>query len=394
MTDNVLRALGALDDEDVISNLLAYCVNSSRSFAAHFMSAVQGCGPDSYDEICAYERKRVLGTGTPDLVLKASSGEHCDLVIIENKVTAEEGKGQTKRYSRPSCVERLRARLSNEHPSGEWRGDHYAFLTLYPWQKPRNPHFRHVTYQRLLSATMPYERGQDTLADRLFGHLSDAYSAFYASGRIDRGDLLMQKWSAHGDLRGLDRAFLHFGNVFASMRYPLGLEVGLIARASRTGRLYYLAQVSKDSWRLPAPSAKPGFHIHFEPQFSVLSCRFSLYLHHEIRDYRPRAQAVKDFGTELAEYDAAREQFIRYLTKTRVSDLVLGGGSNQVAKVRVKFDERTSLGEFPDAVCSAIARVAKAIDEFLLGQLEACRLQSVLVGASTGGAGPPLSPSD
>jgi hypothetical protein len=256
---------------------------------------------------------------------------------------------------------------------GKWRrGKHFAFLTLYPWQKPQNPQFRHVTYERLLSVIMPYERGQDVLADRLFRDLSDAYSAFYASGHTEPGDLLMEKWSRRTDLDAtflqsgdLDSAFLHFGKVFEKMAYSSGLQVGLIAGTSKLGHRFYLAQISKDRWHPPAAPGTPGFHIHFEPQFDVLGRRFSLYLHHEISNYRPRAQAVKDFG-KLREYDASRQQFIDYLDNARLPGLVLRRGSNQVGKVQVKFDERTSLGEFSDLVCSAIARVTEAIDGFPL----------------------------
>lgn len=366
MTGNVLAALGVLDDEDAISNLLHYCVNSSPSFGAAFVSAVQGGQSDRYDEVRAYLRMRVPGVGIPDLLLKLKSGKYCDLVVIENKLTAEEGKNQTKRYGSPSSVPSIRKRLKDKHPSGQWRDEHFAFLTLHPWQKPQNSEqFHHVTYEHLLSAIMPYERGQDALADRLFCNLFDAYSEFYVGGRTHPGDPLLQKWSSNGEL---DAGFLHFGNVFEGLRYPLGLKVGVITRASKAGRVYYLAQISKDRWRPPASAGKPGFHIHFEPQFNVLSRRFSFYLHYEIRDYRPRAQAVKDFGEELRGYDATRQQFKDYLEKARVPNLLLRGRLNQVGTVRVKLDERTSLGEFSQAACSAIAKVANTIDGFpLLG---------------------------
>jgi hypothetical protein len=361
MSGNVLTALGVLDNEDAISNLLAYCANSSPAFARSFASAICNGERGCYDEVHAYVRKRVAGSGVPDLVLKARSRDHCDLLIIENKLAAEEGKEQTERYGSAECIEPLRDRLESQPPAGEWQETHLAFLTLFPWQKPRNPQFRHVTYEQLLSALTTHELMQDSLAGRLLQDLSDAYLAFYVDGRIQPDDLVMGKLAGSGYL---DSAFLYFGNLFGSLTYPTGLQVERIDRTSGTGRLYYLAFISKDRWHPPAAPRMPGFNIHIEPQFNALGGRFSFFRHYEIRDYRPWKQAVKDFGEELHEYAAARQRFAEHLAGARLPGLELGGGSNQVAKMRVKLDGHTRLREFSEAVRSCIENAARIIDEF------------------------------
>jgi hypothetical protein len=366
MTGNVLTALGVLDDEDVISNLLAYCVDHSPSFAAHFVSALLGRRWDDYDTVRAYTRKSLRGAGIPDLIVKARSGGQCDLVVIENKLMAEEGRDQTKRYADGFCGQnpRNRTRFANLEPIGEWDAPCLAFLTLFPWQEPEDCRFQHVRYEDVLSAIKPYERGQDVLADQLLHDLSAAYSAFYAGGRTDPGDLLMQKWSSNGDL---DAGFLHFGEVFEGMPYPLGLKAGLIGRRSALGHPFYAAQILKDAWRSFDTAEEPGFNIHFESQFNILRHRFSFYLHYEIRDYRPWKQARKEIPeARLAEYAVAREQFKKYLAEVQPPGLVLRGRSNQVGEVDVELDERTSLAEFSEAVCSAIASIARVLDGFPL----------------------------
>lgn len=375
MKGNVFAALRALDNEDVISNLLAYCVNHSPSFASHFMSALPGRRWDGYDEVDAYTRKSLPGVGIPDLIVKGRSRGKCDLVVIENKLMAEEGRDQTKRYADEFCAPNPQNStfFANLEPRGEWDAPRLVFLTLFPWQAPGDCRFRHVTYEQLLPALKPYERGQDAVADRLFCDLSDAYSAFYASGCPDPRDILMDKWSSRKGQEcrsggNLDTACLHFGNVFASkeMKYPLGLKARPIGRLNKLGRPFYAAQISKDTWHPPVAEGRLGFNIHFEPQFALLDGKFALYLHYEVREYLPRKQAEKLYREKLQEHDEARRRFIEHLRETRPPGLMLGGGRNQVGKVPVKPDQRTTLGEFSQTLCSAIATIAKVIDDFLL----------------------------
>jgi hypothetical protein len=374
MTDNALVALRVLDDEDVISNLLAYGVNHSPSFAAAFVAAVLGGQADHYDKFRACLRPRVPDVGVPDLVLKAALAGCCDLIIIENKIMAEEGKDQLDGYTKKACIQYLRQTLEERCPTGEWHNTYFVFLTLYPWQKPRNRQFMHITYKDILPGISLCQREQNSLADRLFRDLCDAYSAFYASGDTDDDDVLLEKWSSKEDQKacgnaGLDARFLHFGNVFASqkMKYPLALKAGQIARQSKTGRLYYLAQISKDGWVSSDTAERAGFNIHFEPQFHPLSGRFVFHLHYELNPYRPKAQARNKLASDqLNRYIAERNRFQEHLGMKRPLGLIQSNAWNQVGTVSVKLDQRTRFDEFPDVVSSAIAPIAKVIDDLLL----------------------------
>jgi hypothetical protein len=361
MTGNVLEALGVLSDEDAISNLLAYCVNASQAFGSAFVSALTGVRSNGYVHVRAYPRKLVPGSGVPDLVLKAESGGQCDLVIVENKLGAEEGERQTERYASDECIRHLKQRLGPWRPTGEWRTVDCIFLTLYPWQKPRSREFKHATYEQLLPAIAACQPLEDALGAQLLRDISDAYSAFYAAGRVRPDDRVSEKLASNGPL---DSAFLYFGNLFGNLDYPAGLQAEKIDRSSRLGRLYYVVLLSKERWHPPVEAGLPGFNIHIEPHFDALNSRFSLFLHYEIRDYRPRAKAEKIYGARLQAYEEERQRFTAYLEGVRPPRLQLGGGSNQVGKVRLKLQAHARPQELADAVLSSAEELARVIDGF------------------------------
>lgn len=363
MPPTSLEVLGVLDDEDAISNLLAYGVNSSPGLARALLAALRPDQSGSGDEARAYTRKRVLGRDVPDLLLKVREGSCVRLHLIENKLGAQEGDAQTARYGSKECLRALQARLDPEPPVGEWLPvAHYTYLTLYPWQTPANPQFVHRTYEQLLSDRRLLDHADDPLAHRLLSELSDAYLAFYAAGRLEPGDRVLEKLSARG---GLDPAFLYFASLFRGLPYPAGLQVRETGHSSNPGRHYCVAVISKERWRSPRSADSPGFHIHLEPQFDMLGRRFSLFLHYETGEYLPRKQAAQQFGHRLEAYDRRRREFVEHMQRVQLPGLQLGGRSNQVGRLQVRLDGQTRLSEFVQQLRTAMAGVAKAVDGFL-----------------------------
>ncbi|HHD2798783.1 TPA: PD-(D/E)XK nuclease family protein, partial [Clostridium perfringens] len=97
----------------------------------------------------AYTRIQTVN-GVPDIVIKLKSNLQDILVIIENKLKADEGYNQTKKYSSEKCISDLvknpKINLKNKNIKTI-----FLFLTLIPKQVPSGEAFKNITYKDLIS---------------------------------------------------------------------------------------------------------------------------------------------------------------------------------------------------------------------------------------------------
>lgn len=369
---NILEILGVQNKEDVISNLLRYCINSSRDFASAFLTSVCGKDIKNYTGVEAFTRF-TTSAGVPDIIVNCTAREAVDIFIIENKIKAEEGEDQTERYASIECLEDIKKRL-NLHDKTVTPS--YIFLTLFPDQEPRSNAFKKITYLELQKALKSSIVDVGPLVHQLAGDLAMLLEKFYSYENTSPDDDILEKLRAED---GLDASYLYFKSIIYQLKLPADLEVEGTFKDSRQGRRYYGALISKEAWH-PAElnelanakwSLNPTkcFNIHIEPQFNVLSGIMNIFLHYEINPYETEAWAMENIKeNEYQEYLARRGNFINVLSAANVDGLFIGGGSNQVAKAAFEIKEGMQFKGALEMMGNFINKVSVEIDKALLTQ--------------------------
>lgn len=363
---NILSILGVSSKEDVISNLLCYCIEASPAFCSVFLRDICGIDPLGLTNTRAFTRITTGSSGVPDLIVMAESATQKHLVILENKLKADEGKDQTDRYSSPECVQDVKNYVG-------WPdavvAEHFIFLTLFPDQEPEANIFQCATYSDLSQAIKGLTKLEDPVAKLLLEAWISLVSQFYLRASISPADVLLAKLQEYDPLEG---SYLYFRSFVQDLELGYGLEVEDKFRSSARGRRYFGAVISKPSWH-PAEmqevdgiyhlDAKQNFNIHFEPQFHYLKGTFELYVHYEVNPYRTASWVADNISLDQYDsYNNLRERFIETLRAKGIPDLSIGGGSNQIAKARLTIEDST-VAEARDAIAEIINRVAAHIDD-------------------------------
>jgi hypothetical protein len=369
MSDNILTILGIQSREDAITNLLAHCFNSIQEFQPVFLRSVCGCEPVAAEQWHAFTRLTLSDSGIPDLVLNGRRSDRNRIIVIENKLKADEGDDQTVRYSSEGATRFLLQRFAAaETPA-------YVFLTLFPDQQPRAGAFwRMATYRDLLHGARSTSLPPSCTGTRLLSDWLELVADFYSFETTDPDDLLLERLQADN---GLEGNFLYFTSFVRGLHLPPGLDLEDWFRSSQTGRRYFGAVISKPDWHpeemVPTPSggwhidATKHYNIHIEPQFNVLAGVLSLYIHYEINPYRPNHWFVENVSAnERQAYLDARQRFVSSLEKRRPANLAIGGGCNQIAKATYDFTGASTAAaarEVERLIESASAAIDCALDE-------------------------------
>lgn len=267
-TSNLLELLGVAGREDVVTNLLAHCYNHSAAFRAWFLRTI---GIEDIGEVAvgrAFTRVQMGDAGVPDLVIVDYDGSGCSVVVIENKLAAEEGKDQTERYASNDCLQSLATRFKF---GGKELRLKYVFLTLFPDVQPGSKKFVRVTHESFLQGNDAIYHGDGPWVSEVFGAWLDILSRFYKAGHLEPSDCLLDRFRQS---YALDGSFLAFRAFMQSVPCPEGVSHVWSSRSSQPGRRFYLAQFRKPSWN-PARMERleekwrlnPAkcFNIHVEP---------------------------------------------------------------------------------------------------------------------------------
>jgi hypothetical protein len=359
MSDNVLTILGIQDREDAITNLLAYCFNSSGEFRVALLRSICGQETTPTERWTAYTRLSLAGAGVPDLVLHGGDGPSGRLIVIENKLKADEGEDQTARYCSPEAIAALSRRFDVKRPPT------FVFLTLFPDQRPNaGPPWVTTTYRQLLDVFEANSLPSDSIGSKLLSDWRDLMADFYDSAVVTDEDIFLEK--LRGD-RGLEGNYLYFISFMQDLNLANRLTLEDWFRSSQTGRRYYGAVISKADWH--PEEMKPDldgrwhldavrhFNIHVEPQFNVLTGVLNLYIHYEINPYRPDrwVTANVDFDERRA-YGERRQRFIGAFANRVPLDVVIAGGCNQIGKATCDF-----VGSTTEAVRHTLERLIETI---------------------------------
>jgi hypothetical protein len=375
-SDNILVLLGVSTKEDVLSNLLRFCINSSRSFSSTFLRILCGSEGDP-TEVTAHTRISAGDSGIPDLVILARTASETVLVVVENKLKADEGVDQTRRYASPQCVEHICGVLRVK-PSEIRRA--FVFLTLFPDQQPEAPEFKTRTYRQLVEMVPDRVYEENPTAARLLADLATLLKTFYAQDDLPPNAPLLEALRRDDPL---ESSYLAFRNFAHSLELPCDLEVEDVFRSSAQGRRFYGAVISKAAWHprgMPcrqtgehncqsdckwALDPEQDFNIHFEPQFNVLTGSLNIYLHYEVNPYTPVNQLLRHVSqSDYAGYNQLRDRFAKKLSNNKSLSLIFGGRSNQIARASLDI-EAMSAQEVAQVLSGLVGKVGNAIDLIL-----------------------------
>lgn len=369
MIENVFTVLGIQSREDCVSNALAYVFNVSVPFRRVFLRQICGKDPDLYSSAKAFTRVSTGAPGIPDIVLSLE-GESCaDLVVIENKIKADEGDDQTVRYASKEAIVALSDRLLPGKAIGE---PAFIFMTLFPDQQPaaqdKYTVHRHSELKAIAAGINDW--GND-LARQLINDWLVLTGAFYDRQNVTPSDIFFNKLT---DDNGLDDGYLYFRMALGQLNFPPDLDLEEFFRSSQQGRHYYGARISKDSWHPGEMKKLSGswildpttdYNIHLEPQYNVLSGVFNCFLHYEVSPYKPEKWVKANIPSDqYTAYLARRMKFATNLQKQELPGWSFGGGSNQIAKTTFDFS-KSSYAEVKATLEREIARMAQAIDSVL-----------------------------
>lgn len=345
MSDNILTILGIQSREDAITNLLAYCFNLSEEFRVALLRSICGQEISPAEPWKAYTRLSLRDAGVPDLVLHGGEGPDGRLVVIENKMKADEGEDQTTRYCSPKATEFLCRRFSVKRPPT------FVFLTLFPDQQPKAGYpWVTTTHRQLLDALAMSSLQSNSVGSKLLSDWRNLTTAFYESGVVAADHVLTDKLQHD---QGLEGNYLYFISFMQQLNLANRLDLEYWFRSSRTGRRYYGAVISKVDWH-PEEMKRDSdgrwhldpeqhFNIHIEPQFNVLSGVLNVYIHYEINPYAPEQWFRANVGVdERRAYGERRQHFIRTFADNKPAEVSIGGGCNQIGKATLDFAGRTT----------------------------------------------------
>lgn len=363
--DNVLEILRVADKEDVVSNLLTYCVEQHGTFRSLFLRQVCGFDPNSYSSCEVRARPQVQGAGVPDLVV-ICRGQTTDWAIIENKLKAEEGKDQTERYAEQKTVDVLREKFDLDPSAGQPK---FVFLTLFPDQRPCSKKFSRACYSSLLES-QPLDGEDGTLAHQLASAWLDLLERFYASEKLHPDDPVADKLSNE---HVLDESYLAFSALIRGLSLPPELERDDLFRQSERGRKYYGAAFRKpkwvsepfddkeNQWTLPEGNRR----IHIEPQYHVLSQTLKVYIHYETNPYYPVEKLKRRISPEQYEaYRIRREAFALHFADLDPAPFQVRVHSNQLTSIEISLADNT-VAQAQHEIQELLRVAAKAIDSSL-----------------------------
>ena len=371
LENNLLKILGVHDREDTFTNLLAFCFNNSDKFQNLFIKFISNNSLKLNSTAKAYTRISTSKSGVPDLIITCKDNHSDTLIILENKLKADEGKDQTDKYGSNECRDDLvkRFRLNSDHLK-----THCYFLTLFPDQRPANETFTPVTYENLIIELNLFSGEKNELVRQLTDNLIELLTLFYDQGRLQPEDIVLEKLE---DSEGMDGGFLYFTNLLNSLNLPQTLKPKEFSKNSKTGRRYYLTQLIKPNWApeeikasnrgLDYKSFDPSkhFNIHIEPQFSPLNNRFDIFLHFETNPYLPVKEARQYLDPiKYKEYLEIRSNFSEKIKLADIKAFRVGGRSNQIGKAIIDIGGK-NLSQAQGCLKNTISNIAHAVDKII-----------------------------
>lgn len=364
---NLIAELGITYKEDIISNLLVALFNNSSYFRERFISKfLKVANPNEY-KLTTFTRI-YTSMGIPDIISVLEKDEECYLVIIENKLKADEGYKQTLRYASEQCINELKEKLKIKQENVRVK---LLFLTLVPETIPTSPVFINISYEQLISEIPP--EVEDVGLKLLYEDFSTKMHEFYEGLEVYDDDLLFDKFTEETEP---ERLKIRFRKLMDSIplrgneltRSPIGQVIG-------SGRVNYLVQFSKGSWKGEQSVKENGkyivgantFDIHIESTFDVFNKTFTLPLHYETRPYLTKKKLENALGVDdyIRQRDEIKSIIHKKIKEQDDSIITPYNGSNQIANIKMNLTENTTIGDFKKQLTNGVEQISKMVDAAL-----------------------------
>lgn len=367
---NIIKLLGIGNKEDIISNMLVGMINESMEFRNAFLENIVGINVvyEKY-EIKAFTRV-LTSVGIPDIVIEVKKDINSTIVVIENKLGAEEGDNQTCRYSSEICKKEIRNYLGC---MGNVQFK-FIYLTLIP-EKPASSSFINKIYKNILE-NVDIEIC-DKYLNKLYKDFKEVLKEFYNGLDISGDDILFNVLYEEVDSQKL---FVRFKNIIETINDIKELKIREIGKTGGKGRISFYAKISKESWigkqTIEIDNKyivnRDTFDIHLECAFDILKKVFVLPVHYETNPYLTVKQLQNNCNQcDIEKYLEKREEVKKKLHEEieRKSDTNIRpfNGSNQIASIKLNIDEKTTVNEFINLVKKYINEVSIMIDNSLRG---------------------------
>lgn len=375
---NLIETLGITFKEDIISNLLVALIRNSAVFRMQFFTNIASI-PYESNSVFRIDSRIATSVGIPDIVAVIEEEDRCTLLIIENKLKAEEGYQQTLRYASPVCIAELKDKFGIADKIVELK---LLFLTLVPETMPTSDDFINVSYEELIQKVVPDV--EDAGLQMLYEDLSAVLSSFYSNLEVEDDDLLFDKFTENTDPVRLKIRFCklidHIDN------FPEGFSRSRIGEVAGAGRINYLVKFSQDGWKgADALKNDEGkfilnentFDIHVEFTFDPFHQVFALPLHYETNPYLSK-KLIQNQSVGAERYFDKRDK-VKQALHQKIKDLnepsiKCFNGSNQIANFNMDLDKNTTVKAFK----MQLAETLEKISELVNGALKEVQAQKTM----------------
>lgn len=370
---NIIKLLGIEYKEDIISNLIVGLINESKVFRNSFLRNIVKIECIQNINVKAHTRV-ATSLGIPDIVVSVEGKNTSTLVVIENKLKAEEGVNQTLRYSDEKCITELLANNRIFNNNNRHIETKFIFLTLIPEQIPTGNSFENITYKDILEK-INIEIEYSTL-NRIYKDFLIIMNEFYSGLEVNENDKLLECLNLNVDS---EKIFIKFKNIIKGIKDIEGINVSDVGKIVGSGRVNFYTKIYKDSW-LGEDTAnlvdanykvtKNSYDIHIEPSFDVFNNKITLPLHYETRPYIPKNKLREKTNTEDYEEYINKRNLIKVLVHKKIAEMnderiKPYNGSNQIAYVKIDVDENTTVEDFKTLVKKYILILSEIIDSCL-----------------------------
>ena len=225
---NIIELLGITYKEDIISNLIVGLINESNNFKKSFLENIIGISNANLYNVEAFTRI-ATEQGIPDIIIKICNEQENVLVIIENKLKAEEGYAQTARYSKDECIKDicLNNKINLDYNNVSKK---FIYLTLIPEQIPSGNKFINKTYRDLIE--LVDIEIENEILNHIYQDFMKLIKDFYCNLDINKEDKILDLLCDNIDN---EKIYIKFKNIINLCNFDNGLEVKYVGKAGGAG---------------------------------------------------------------------------------------------------------------------------------------------------------------
>lgn len=372
---NIVKLLDIMYKEDIISNLIVGLINESPSFRNSFLENLAEIQNPNDFRVKAHTRIST-SVGIPDIIIAMEKEDESILLIIENKLKADEGYNQTLRYLDNKCINEL---ISNKKIFNKCMKENieckFIFLTLIPEQKPTGTEFVNITYKNLVDKVNI--EIEDKGLNRVYGDFIELLKEFYDGLNINIKDNLIKTLNQESNSL---KAFIKFKKIFDCIKNVNGLSIYDVGKTGGMGRVSFVAKISKDNWLGKDDIkvvdgkykiTKDSYNIHLEPSFDIFNKIISLPLHYETNPYIPKNKLTENSEEEEYKEYTDKRDYIKKLIHNKINNLndeniKVYNGSNQIALIKLQINEEMLIEEFINEIQKYMEMISEIVDSCLI----------------------------